>query len=502
MNASSASQLFQSDASLATGQQRATKAARTAQGAAHGAPIWLGRGADALPGAAAAAADRAPRVDLAALAARAAGADGGLTKVIAGTAGASTVWTAESGRVARHTSLETGETLRLLGPHGGPVSAVAQIAITPSCTLVFTGSWDRSIRVWLTDDAAAERGRRPAPVAVMENAAADLIKCVTVDAVQRILFSGGSDRVVRAWDIRALCDWAADAPQVRAGQRAPTPALLGTMTAHLRPVVCLALVPPAPHGGVADDLGDAGTLLSADSMGRVLQTRLVRAGDGVQINVQRELDGHETSVLDMVPVWRAAGAAGAEPVWVVDVWTASMDCTVRRFALSAHERGALAAGRQSRAGAPQGTDPPLRADVRITLPAPCKAILPLAAVGVEEPLVVLGLTEGILTVWRLSDDGAHGGAVQVGQLEGHWHDITFLGAWRRTAHGADDGSPGDVWVVSAGLDGTVRRWPLSAVLRATHEGGGGARPDGPTSAHPASLLTAKEEEELAELLEE
>lgn len=111
MNTQRATHLFQSDAALAIGQERAAKAARTAQGEEYGHPIWLGVGPSPLPSEDRDASDApssAPR-DFASLAERAAGADGGLTKVIAATMprpDQPQVWTAESGRMARHTHLE------------------------------------------------------------------------------------------------------------------------------------------------------------------------------------------------------------------------------------------------------------------------------------------------------------------------------------------------------------------------------------------------------------
>ena len=62
--------------------------------------------------------------------------------------------------------------------------------------------------------------------------------------------------------------------------------------------------------------------------------------------------------------------------------------------------------------------------------------------------------------------------------------MTHLAPWRR-----HDGS---WWVISASLDGTVRRWPLARVLVF----GQITVRDAPTT-----QLTAEEEAELAELME-
>ena len=103
MNTASASQLFQSDRSLAVGQERAAKAQRTAHGAAFGAPIWLGsNSASPLPASANASADGdAVPLDVSRITAAAGGADGGAAKVLAAcrsSVDSALLYTAESGR--------------------------------------------------------------------------------------------------------------------------------------------------------------------------------------------------------------------------------------------------------------------------------------------------------------------------------------------------------------------------------------------------------------------
>ncbi|WFD21317.1 hypothetical protein MCAP1_003578 [Malassezia caprae] len=460
MNTAQATHLFQSDASLALGEARAAKARRTAHGTAHGYPIWLGVGASPLP-----RSDeeplRAPTRDLGALAERAAGADGGLHKVLHAALVGETLYTAEAGRVARRTHLESGDALATYAKHGGPVTGLAVIAVQPGRTIVCTASWDRCLRFW------AAHGR--APFLCVENAAADLLKALHYDAPHAILCSGGSDKTVRLWDLAPMLAWAKGLSNDAwaAAADAPRPPLVGSYQAHTRPVVSLVSVPaaPVPSAQWADDLRDldgALVLWSADSMGRVLQVRWDARTQ--QCTVERELDGPETHVHQLVPAWREDA-----DIYTLDVWCVSSDQTARRFPLSAHAREAVLPGRVSHAGAVLGPQPPLRADVCFSVPA--RSVLPL---GMDD-LVVLGCTDGTLQLWSLAQRAC------VHVLDGHWHEVTFLSVWHRAP---------EPYLVSASLDGTVRRWPWSRVT---------ARSEAP-AAGPA--LTAEEEAELEALLDE
>ena len=490
MQAAHATQLFQSDASLAVGQARAEKAQRTAHGAAYGHPIWLGKHVSPLP-TSDDAATAAPDVDVAALASRAAGADGGLVKVITAHMAhpsSTHVWTAESGRVARATDLESGAMAQQLRGHTGPVSALASLVVR-GVTLVFTASWDKSLRVWLAGDDA-----RPTSLVVVPDAATDFVKALHVDAAHACLVSSGSDRAVRFWDLSELVAWC----EARAGGNdeapAPAPTVVGVVRVHTRPVLALASVPSAPPGlPVAAEMYTGLCVFSADSMGRVVETHVERTPDGVRCEVVREFDGPETSVYGLAPVWRL----GADDThWVADLWCASADECVRRFPLAeAHRRG-TAPGRVSRAGAPLGRAPPVRGDAVVRVRGVPRSVLPLGAVDdALQDLVVVGMADGDVVVWD-----TEGAARVVCRLEGHWHEVSYVGAWRR--------ADGAVWLVTASLDGTVRRWALREVLQGGGAAGGAGEANGsgagaaPAPAAGGVALTAEEEAELAELLDE
>ena len=44
------------------------------------------------------------------------------------------------------------------------------------------------------------------------------------------------------------------------------------------------------------------------------------------------------------------------------------------------------------------------------------------------------------------------------EVEGHWHDVTHLCVWLRDRK---EGKGKEVWIVSASLDGTIRKWRLA-----------------------------------------
>ena len=495
MHTQKATHLFQSDASLSQGVERAAKARRTAQGATFGSPIWLGRGVK----------KQEAQVDFVQLAERAAGADGGAYKVIsahrpAGAFASSRspyLWTAESGRIARCTNLETGDTVQQLCGHMGPVSGVATLAIAPDRTLICTASWDRSIRIWPSTPG------KPLCIALLENAASDLLKALHMDATNLLLYSGGNDKVVRAWDLSAVVSWAQSlswdewqALSVRApNEPCPKPDLVGVLQgAHTRPIVCISTLPPAPQDAVAfGDLPPTGTLFTADSMGRILQVNMTRE----HCIVERELNGHETSVHAISPVWYECEHAGT---WTADVWTASSDQTVRRFPLSMHDKTQRLPGRTSSAGGLLGSHPAVHATQLISTPHKAHVVLPLGGLrgrevgaGTEAMTSLLDDTEAVLL-------GMEGGTLQVYrpapsvELEGHWHTVTYVGTWTSETQ--------QVYVVSASLDGTIRRWPMRELVSCqrtadTHEELGAS-----ASNAGSSVLTAEEEAELDELLSE
>ncbi|ORY34227.1 cytoplasm protein [Naematelia encephala] len=186
---------------------------------------------------------------------------------------------AESGWQARCMDLRTGKTRRLYKGHRGPVTSLAMLTITepdsPSWRALFTGSWDKSIRVWDADTAEL--------LFVLEGHS-DFVKSLTVIPHCCLLVSTSTDRSIRLWDLTALKSKLA-------------PITTQVVRAHHRPVDCVVWR--------ADGLTI--TLWSADSMGVIKQWSL---RDG-SLHYAEDLKGHETSVAQL--------AVDEEGLWSVSM---------------------------------------------------------------------------------------------------------------------------------------------------------------------------------------
>jgi WD40 repeat protein len=114
------------------------------------------------------------------------------------------------------------------------------------------------------------------------------------------------------------------------------------------------------------------------------------------------------------------------------------------------------------------------------------------------------------------------------ELEGHFHEVCKLMLWsakeERDVDGFSQGRSsssasdrGEVYIVSAGLDCTVRKWKLKDMLELARIGGAGRDKDERTECENKTLedirngreeqpktsaMTAEEEAELAELMDE
>lgn len=426
MQAASAAQLFQSDEAIANSAARTAKAERTKNGINYGSPICSKEKI--------LAAALCPYTQF----------------LLTGTSsGALLCFDFDQGAVAYR-----------IQAHGAPVSALAYCRVAEQA-LVFTGSWDRAMHIYVVSKSGATQ------ISAVADAAGDFIKAICVSTKHRVAITGGSDRTVRVWDLSLLFDWIS---QGSVGE-APVPTLAAVARHHTRPITSIAIIPDAP-GVIRSDAGISDLdIFSADSMGRVVHSRM----ENGRVEAVRELDGNETAVNDIVVSWRAVDPSdalvdqGIDEEWVPDVWTASVDKHARRFPLSPSAREGAVRGRSSAAGAPVGTERPILADRALEHPHSVGAV---AVVGDS----VVTTCDGDLWMWC---------GAKAACTEGHSHEAGYLGVWMHE---------GEPRIVSAGLDGSVRRWPLHVLH--------GAKPavveNVGQDAGPA--LTAEEEAELAELM--
>ncbi|KAI0747982.1 WD40 repeat-like protein [Daedaleopsis nitida] len=355
-------------------------------------------------------------------------------------------WIAENTTVIRKLDLETGKTLQLFKGHSAPVTSLAfvdRVQGSGKGDLLVTGSWDKTIKIW--DIETKE-------LISSTEAHSDFVKALHVVPSLRLLVSSGSDKIVRLWDLSSAAD----------GRPLSS---VATLTDHTRPVESLD----------ARLLSDKSFLLyTGDTMG-VIKTWEIGRDDAApsrwKSTLVGELKHHRTRINDMI---HGNGY----------IWTASTDETVHVIPYPAP---AAATGAKP--------IPP------IEHPTAVRTILPLSLTPLAEPYLLTGSGDVI----RVYDVSTPEEPELVAETDGHWHDVTALRLWFRKSPIAND--PGKVriepWIVSAGLDGTLRRWKLSELLHppppstpVTEE----TQPTGPDAS--SDLLDEDEERELAELMED
>ncbi|KAI0035758.1 WD40-repeat-containing domain protein [Vararia minispora EC-137] len=357
-------------------------------------------------------------------------------------------WTAENGHIIRKSDLKVGETVQIYQGHAGPVTSIAFCDSTQGSSdakYLISCSWDKTIKIWDTDTKA---------LISSTPAHSDFVKTLLVLPAQRLLVSGGSDKVVRFWDLSSP-------------HSSEPLTSVGSILSHTRPIEALEVHPEAfasPDGPFI--------LFTSDTMG------VIRAWEMCRIDGGR-------------PTWKASPKAdlhhhrtGVTQLKFGDghLWSASTDETVQVLPY-----------------------PPSVSQLRpyqlVTEKRAVKAILPLSLerqLGVGSYPYLLTATEDVIRVYDVSSLSE---PEFVREVEGHWHDVTRLQLWLRTL---DDGSGKEVWIVSAGLDKTLRRWPLADLLQPSAR----EKPQslGTSSSVPSvpkpSALTEEEERELAELMDE
>lgn len=125
-----------------------------------------------------------------------------------------------------------------------------------------------------------------------------------------------------------------------------------------------------------------------------------------------------------------------------EIFTASSDDTVQVV----HENSSL----------PKAPKPP----PPIAHPAAVRAILPLSLTDLAEPYLITGAGDII----RVYDISSLDEPEFLGAIDAHWHDVTAIRLWIRKYVGDDGKTRIEPWIISASLDGTIRKWRLSGTF--------------------------------------
>jgi len=267
--------------------------------------------------------------------------------------------------------------------------------------VLVTGSWDKTIKLWNTDTKEL----------ISSTAAhSDFVKAVLTIPSLRLLVSSSSDKIIRFWDLSTYHD----------GKPLQS---VGSISAHTRPVEALAFHTTSDRSIV---------LYTADTMGviRVWDVTKEDHSDQWRITQQEELCYHRTGINEML-----YGQG--------QLWTASTDETVQ---VRLHPAPA----------SPVKPIPP------ITHPTAVKAIISLSLTYLAEPYLLTGAGDVI----RVYDVSTIEEPELIREVDAHWHDVTALHLWMRTTRveGAEGQLKVEPWIVSASLDGTIRKWRLSELL--------------------------------------
>ena len=92
----------------------------------------------------------------------------------------------------------------------------------------------------------------------------------------------------------------------------------------------------------------------------------------------------------------------------------------------------------------------------ITHPVAVRSLLPLSLTELAEPVVITGAGD-LIRVYDLSTPEE---PELVNEIDAHWHDVTSIRLWVRKTIGEGGKTRVEPWVVSASLDGTIRKWRL------------------------------------------
>jgi hypothetical protein len=89
-----------------------------------------------------------------------------------------------------------------------------------------------------------------------------------------------------------------------------------------------------------------------------------------------------------------------------------------------------------------------------------RAILPLLLTDLSEPYLISAAGD----VLRTFDVSSLQEPELLSEIDGHWHDITAILLWMRKSEGDDGRKFIEPWILTTGLDKTIRKWKLAGMV--------------------------------------
>lgn len=161
-----------------------------------------------------------------------------------------------------------------------------------------------------------------------------------------------------------------------------------------------------------------------------------------------ELNHHRTRINEML--------YGHGQLWTGDiVYPISFGILIRVLILASSDETVQVLPDPS-TSAPKATKPP----PPITHPVPVRSVLPLSLTDLAEPYLITGAGD-VIRVYDLSSPDE---PELIADVDAHWHDVTALRLWVRKFSAEDGKTMVEPWIVSASLDGTIRKWRLSGMF--------------------------------------